>query len=98
MNPGKRVGKFCQDCQLTQHRWDEANAHRNIRYRACIVAIDRAELHLGIRGFRIRHSREAPVASPAHVIYYVLAQPGVIEIARVLHDRMERQGHLGSID
>jgi toxin ParE1/3/4 len=87
-----------------------------IRYRACIAAamrriasdpkgrstIDRAELHLGIRSFHIRHSRdesrEAPVASPVHVIYYALAQPNVIEIVRVLHDRMDPPEHLGSID
>lgn len=54
----------------------------------------------GIRSFHIRHSRaksrEAPVADPVHVIFYRVLQPGVVEIVRVLHDRMEPLEHVGS--
>lgn len=64
--------------------------------------VDRAELLLGIRSFHIRHSRdesrEPPVASPVHVIYYFATEPDVIEIVRVLHDRMDPREHLGSIE
>ena len=64
--------------------------------------VDRAEGVPGVRSFHIRHSRhesrEAPVANPAHVIYYRAKQQGVVEIIRVLHDRMEPREHLGPHD
>lgn len=60
--------------------------------------LDRGELKPGIRSFHIRHSRgesgETPVANPVHVIFYRLAQPGLVEIVRVLHDRMEPSRHI----
>jgi toxin ParE1/3/4 len=63
------------------------------------LAFDRADLVADIRSFHIRHSRdesrEGPVASPVHVIFYRMVQPGVIEIARVLHERMEPKRHIG---
>ena len=61
---------------------------------------DRAKLMPGIRSFHIRHSRdesrETPVANPAHVIFYRVVQPDLVEIVRVLHDRMEPSRHIGS--
>jgi toxin ParE1/3/4 len=52
----------------------------------------------GLRSFHIRHSRdesrEARVANPVHVIFYRMVQPGVVEIVRVLHERMEAGRHL----
>jgi toxin ParE1/3/4 len=63
---------------------------------------DRAELAPGVRSFHIRHSRdesrEVPVANPVHVIFYRQVKPNVVEIVRVLHDRMEPRGHIGSQD
>ena len=60
---------------------------------------DRAELVPGVRSFHIRHSRdesrEAPVANPVHVIFYRVIQPGIVEIVRVLHNRMEPSRHIG---
>ena len=62
--------------------------------------VDCAELVPGIRSFHIRHSRdesrEAPVANPVHVIFYRVAQPGIVEIVRVLHDRMEPRRHISA--
>ncbi len=62
--------------------------------------LDRSELRPGIRSFHIRHSRgesrEAAVANPVHVIFYRVVQPGLVEIVRVLHDRMEPSRHVGS--
>ena len=61
--------------------------------------VDRADLDSGVRSFHIRHSgsesSEAPVANPVHSIFYRVLRPGVIEIVRVLHDRMEPKRHIG---
>lgn len=60
---------------------------------------DRSELVPGVRSFHVRHSRdesrEAPVANPVHVLFYRVVEPGVAEIVRVLHDRMEPGRHVG---
>jgi toxin ParE1/3/4 len=61
--------------------------------------VDRAEFAPGVRSFHIRlsrdQSREPPVANPAHVIFYRATQLGVVEIVRVLHERMEPGKHIG---
>jgi len=60
---------------------------------------DRGELWPGLRSLHLRHSRaeshEARVASPVHVLYYRAVEPGVVEIVRVLHERMEPSRHVG---
>ncbi|MFI5015286.1 MAG: type II toxin-antitoxin system RelE/ParE family toxin [Hyphomicrobiales bacterium] len=60
--------------------------------------VERAELVPGIRSFHIRHSRdesrETPVVNPVHSIFYRVLQPGIVEIVRVLHDRMESSRHI----
>ena len=60
--------------------------------------MDRAELVQSVRSFHIRHSRdesrEPPVADPVHIIFYRAVEPGIIEIVRVLHERMEPGRHL----
>jgi toxin ParE1/3/4 len=62
--------------------------------------VDRGELFAGVRSFHIRHSRnesrEAPVGDPVHVIFFRAIGPGLIEIVRVLHERMEPSRHIGS--
>ncbi len=64
--------------------------------------VDRREIVDGVRSFHIRHSRsessEAPVGDPVHVIFYRARAPGLIEIIRVLHDRMEPGRHVGEKD
>ena len=64
-----------------------------------ISTVDRSALFTGLRSFHIRHaraeSREARVGEPVHVIFYRALQPGLIEIVRVLHERMEPGLHLG---
>ena len=53
----------------------------------------RNELSPGLRSFHVRHARvkaaQAKVNKPVHVLYYRAIEPGVIEIIRVLHERME---------
>jgi toxin ParE1/3/4 len=55
----------------------------------------------GIRSFHIRHARgddpEAKVGKPVHILYYRVIEPGLIEIVRVLHERMEPSRHVGAI-
>lgn len=62
---------------------------------------DRVELRRGIRSFHIRHAvgdlRELKVRRPVHVLYYRVVQPGLVEIVRVLHERMEPGRHLAAV-
>jgi len=58
----------------------------------------RTELAAGLRSFHIRYAPANESASqvrrPVHVLYYRIASEGVIEIVRVLHERMEPGRHL----
>jgi toxin ParE1/3/4 len=55
----------------------------------------REELLPGIRSFHLRHARGAHgVRNPVHVIYYREIHEELIEIVRVLHDRMDPNRHL----
>jgi toxin ParE1/3/4 len=58
----------------------------------------RTELRSGIRSFHVRYARRsadtAKVRKPVHVLYYRVAQEGVIEIVRVLHEKMDPSRHL----
>jgi toxin ParE1/3/4 len=53
----------------------------------------RPELRSDLRSFHLRHvrqnGRQSAVKRPVHVIYYRVAEPGLVEIARILHERME---------
>jgi toxin ParE1/3/4 len=61
----------------------------------------RPDLRSGIRSFHVRHARRsfesAKVRRPVHVLYYRVADEGVIEIVRVLHERMEPSRHLDEL-
>jgi toxin ParE1/3/4 len=61
--------------------------------------VDRSTLFPALRSFHIRHSRtesrEPPVGHPVHVIFYRAVKPGIVEIVRVLHERMEPGRHVG---
>jgi toxin ParE1/3/4 len=57
------------------------------------VTRGRDELLPGIRSFHLRHARVddpgSRVRRPVHVLYYRPVEPELIEIVRVLHERME---------
>jgi toxin ParE1/3/4 len=61
---------------------------------------DRVELSRGLRSFHLRNARpgkaEAQVRRPVHVIYYRAARPGLLEVVRILHERMEPSRHIGA--
>lgn len=54
---------------------------------------DRRELLPGLRSLHLRHARIADPAEavrrPVHVLFYRLDGPDLVEIVRVLHERME---------
>jgi toxin ParE1/3/4 len=58
----------------------------------------RPDVRSGIRSFHVRYARRstdtAQVTRPVHVLYYRVGQEGVIEIVRVLHERMNPSRHL----
>jgi toxin ParE1/3/4 len=53
----------------------------------------RNELSPGLRSLHLRHARvtgpQVKVKKPVQVLYYRAIQPGLIEIVRLLHERME---------
>jgi toxin ParE1/3/4 len=63
------------------------------------VTRKRPELRAGIRSFHIQYARRraeaVSVRRPVHVLYYRIDAHGVIEIVRVLHERMDPSRHLG---
>jgi toxin ParE1/3/4 len=60
---------------------------------------DRGELAPRVRSFHLRHARsgtsQAGVSRPVHVLYYRVRQKDVVEIVRILHERMEPGRHIG---
>jgi toxin ParE1/3/4 len=59
---------------------------------------ERSDLLRGIRSFHIRYARSTEASErvnrPVHILYYRVIGPGLIEIVRVLHDRMDPARHL----
>ena len=66
-----------------------------------LVTRDRADLLPGIRSFNIQHARSGDpkgrVRRPVHILYYRIVAPELIEIVRVLHERMEPSRHIGAV-
>lgn len=62
------------------------------------ASVDCGDLFVGLRSYHIRHSRnagsEAAVVRPVHVIFYRVQDAGVIEVVRVLHERMLPLRHI----
>ena len=60
----------------------------------------RPELSRSIRNFHLRHAHigegQAHVKKPVHVLYYRIVRPGLVEIVRVLHERMEPSRHIAA--
>lgn len=55
----------------------------------------RDELFPGLRSFHVRHSRgDHGVRVPVHVVFYRTVGAEVIEIVRVLHERMDPVRHI----
>lgn len=60
----------------------------------------RADIRADLRSFHLRNLRQdrrkPRVRRPVHVLYYRVIEPGLIEIVRVLHDRMEPARQFGA--
>jgi toxin ParE1/3/4 len=60
---------------------------------------DRSAVRPGVRSFHLRHARRVQFTSgvkqPVHILYYRVVRPDIVEILRVLHERMEASRHLG---
>ena len=60
----------------------------------------RPDISPGLRSFHLRNlrqsARQPAVKRPVHVIYYRIVEPGLVEIVRVLHDRMEPARQFGA--
>jgi toxin ParE1/3/4 len=65
------------------------------------AARDRGELGPDIRSLHLRNAAradsDATVKRPVHVLYYRAVTPGLIEIVRVLHERMAPSRHLHGV-
>jgi toxin ParE1/3/4 len=65
------------------------------------VTQDRKDVLPGIRSLHLRHVRRDrrgdSVKQPVYVIYYRALQPGIIEIVRILHERMDPSRHLDAV-
>ena len=61
---------------------------------------ERTAIAPGLRSLHVRLVRQANrgagVRRPVHVVYYRPIRPGLVEIVRILHQRMEPSRHLGS--
>jgi len=63
-----------------------------------VLARRRDDLAPGVRSLHTRHVRRedaaASVRQPVHVVFYRSVSPDLVEIIRVLHERMEPTLHL----
>jgi toxin ParE1/3/4 len=98
---------------ISQERWGLAARHRyqaTIAAAMRRVAVDpdglgtrtRDDIARGIRSFHIRQvdprdPRER-VRQPVHIIYFRIVAPALIEIVRVLHERMEPGRHMQNME
>ena len=61
------------------------------------VTRDRSDLSPGIRSLHLRYVHDSDLASrvkaPVHVLYYRSVRPDLVEIVRVLHERMDPDRH-----
>lgn len=60
---------------------------------------DRGVVRPGIRSLHIRYARHGGIAAPAHpvhILFYRAVAPGLVEIVRVLHERMDPGPSLGA--
>jgi toxin ParE1/3/4 len=61
---------------------------------------DREEIAAGLRSYHLNFSRlrarqtDTAVRKPWHIVFYLVASDGAIEIVRLLHDAMEAHMHL----
>jgi toxin ParE1/3/4 len=66
-----------------------------------VATRDRNALHRGTRSLHLKYVRagssEAKVKNPVHILYYRSVHPELVEIIRVLHERMDPNLHIGAM-
>jgi toxin ParE1/3/4 len=59
---------------------------------------ERATLSRGLRSCHLRNDQsadpDAKVKRPTHIVYFRVIEPGLVEIVRILHERMEPSRHI----
>src|SRR5437016_421892 len=58
----------------------------------------RMHIKAGADALKRVESPQMKVGRPVHILYYRKIQPGLIEIVRVLHERMEPSRHFETVD
>jgi toxin ParE1/3/4 len=94
--------------EISLERWgDDGQARYRALLEAALRAIasdpegpltrDRGLLGDRLRSFHLRHARHAHgVHDPVHVLYYRWTRSALVEVVRILHERMDPAAHLGA--
>lgn len=106
-------GDIARILATSQERWGESGRQRYAAAIVAAIRMaaanpeghatqSRGELAPGIRSLHLRHARPAArtatVKRPVHVLYFRVAATDLLEIVRVLHERMEPRRHLSKAD
>lgn len=87
--------------ETSQERWGELGRRRYTSLLTAALRLvaadpespltrDRADLAPGVRSLHVKHASDhGAVHAPVHVLYFRIARPGMLEILRVLHERVE---------
>jgi len=63
---------------------------------------NRSQISVGVRSLHLRLVRQPEavmrVGRPVHVVFYRIVQPEIVEILRVLHERMQPSDYLNERD
>ena len=65
-----------------------------------VGSADREDIFSGLRSYHLHHAKDrtktesGAVGRPRHVVFYRIADDGVVEILRMLHDGMQATLHL----
>jgi toxin ParE1/3/4 len=103
---GRARDDIARALEMSQERWGQVAM---TRYRSLLTsairtiaarsehpaARRRPDLGDGVRSYHVRHARGGRgVKAPVHVVYHRVEGDGLVQIIRVLHERMDPSRHL----